>query len=381
MDGPKDPNEKRLQELRSDVLTPIVQRALDRPTATVTTWQYRSMPGGFGGGMGGTFIYRFSGTAQDQSQALDWSLILKVMLHRPDEDPASPKYWKREYEFYKSGLFADTAGGLAAARCYGVTEYEGEACWLWLEELHDDLGKTWPLEHYRLVGQHAGHFNGTFLGNRPDEHWLSSQWLRKTIESMTSYFPAVLDSLEHALLKPVFPADARTQFERLLADHERFLAALERLPQTIAHQDYFRRNAFARRTAEGGYRTVAVDWAFVGHAAVGTDAAMPVLIGLFTANIDPKHTNDHEQLVYEGYLAGLRDMGWKGSERDVRLGYTAATALKYIELASTLPLLFDPDVHPHIEKILECRIPEYIHHAAAMNRLAHRMADEARTLL
>lgn len=377
-----DPNEHRLQEVNNESLTPFVQKALDRP-AMVTSWNYEPMPGGFGGGRGGTFIYRFSGTAHDQGQKLDWSMILKIIQHRPNEDPADPKYWKREYEFYKSGFFNHLPGGLTAARCYGVSEFEGEACWLWLEELHDDLGETWPLEHYRVIGQHAGHFSGAFLIQPalPVEPWLSTQWLHKTIATVTSELPQLPDFVDIPFLKPVLPPDARAQFARLQADCDSFLAALENLPQTIAHLDYFRRNVFALHSANGDYKTVAVDWAFVGQTAIGAEAATPVLIGLFGANIDPERTDKHEKLVYDGYLAGLRDMGWNGDPRMVRLGYAATTALKFIELMAPVCFLADPDFQATITSALGCPISQYIHHVGAMNRLAYRMADEARTLI
>ncbi|HLV34853.1 MAG TPA: hypothetical protein VKY59_07065, partial [Spirillospora sp.] len=145
--------------------------------------------------------------------------------------------------------------------------------------------------------------------------------------------------------------------------------------------DYFRRNVFARRSADGGYKTVAVDWAFVGQAAVGAEAAAPVLIGLFGANIDPERADEHERLVYEGYLAGLRDMNWNGDPRAVRLGYAATTALKFIELMAPMGFLTDPGFQAHITSALGCPISQYVHYVAAMNRLAYRMADEARALL
>ena len=39
------------------------------------------------------------------------------------------------------------------------------------------------------------------------------------------------------------------------------------------------------------------------------------------------------QTCYEGHLAGLRDAGWAGDERPVRLGFTAAMALRFGPIA------------------------------------------------
>ena len=378
----EDPNKPRLDKLTGEALTPMVQKALGRPVA-VTTWHYQPMSGGFGGGMGGTYLYRFSGMADDQEASLEWSMILKIIEHRPNEDRADPKYWKREYEVYRSGIFNDLPGGLQAARCFGVTDFENESCWLWLEELHDDLGETWPVTHYRTIGQHAGHFSGVFLEKRPlpNELWLSNHWLRKIIATLTPRFAEMQDMLQQPLLRPVLPPDAHAQFARLLADSEQFLSALDQLPQTISHKDYFRRNIFARRMVDGQYQTIAIDWAFVGQAAIGTEAAIPVMVGLFVAQIDPDQTDEHEKQVFEGYLSGLRDMGWNGDSRIVHLGYAASTALKLIELMSPMGHLDDPGFQAFIQSALGCPMSHFVHHIAAMNRLAYRMADEARTLL
>ena len=57
-------------------LTPLVQRALNRPTAVVLTWTCETLHGGLGTGAA---VYRFAGQARDQGETVPWSLILKVL--------------------------------------------------------------------------------------------------------------------------------------------------------------------------------------------------------------------------------------------------------------------------------------------------------------
>ncbi|MBL7199320.1 MAG: hypothetical protein ISS56_04160 [Anaerolineae bacterium] len=88
---------------------------------------------------------------------MSWSLILQV-LH-PEGGSAcvsAGDYYKREVDAYRSGWLADLPGGLAAPRSYGIVEHLDGACWIWLEDVTDEIGPHWPLEHYGVVARHAG---------------------------------------------------------------------------------------------------------------------------------------------------------------------------------------------------------------------------------
>ena len=80
----------QLDTIDQAVLTPLVQRALDRPTIQVTEWDVQQIHGGIGGGLFASAIFRFTGQARDQGQTVPWSLILKTFSpqHRfPFPDP------------------------------------------------------------------------------------------------------------------------------------------------------------------------------------------------------------------------------------------------------------------------------------------------------
>lgn len=79
------------------------------------------------------------------------------------------------------------------------------------------------------------------------------------------------------------------------------------------------------RGPDGRDETVAVDWAFLGTAAVGEELASLVCASVMLADADPDRVRELGETCFEGYLAGLRDAGWDGDPKLVRLGYAAGT--------------------------------------------------------
>jgi hypothetical protein len=383
MDQP-DPNATRLQLVDKAFLTPIVQQAMDDPNTTVLNWTCQPVSGGFGGGRGGTFIYRFSGDISVENETREWSIILKIVRARPSEDPADTHYWKREVEIYQSGLLEDLPGRLSAARSFGVIEHPDEACWIWMEDLKDALGQPWSLEDYRHVARHLGQFNGAYLTGRPipTAPWMSTGWLRKIAQATEPLVPQIQKMLTDPVFHGLLPSDAEAQFLRLWDKRERFLSALDQLPQTFCHQDPVARNLFAQRGSDGEYHTVAIDWAYVGQASVGMDIAVLLLIGLAFMEIPAEQAPEFEALVYENYLAGLYDAGWAGDTQQVRLGFVASTVCKFIEalmLASNF--LTDPAQIPITEQVWNRRYSEIIRAFAGLFRHSMNFADEARQIM
>jgi hypothetical protein len=107
---------------------------------------------------------------------------------------------------------------------------------------------------------------------------------------------------------------------------------------------------------------VAIDWAFVGIGAVGEDAGNLVPDSVFDGFLPPERIDELHDLVWTEYLAGLRDSGWPGEERDARLGFCVGAALKYVWVRPRVPLEGGPEA------------------TAACLALLDRLADEARGL-
>jgi len=363
-------------------LTPLVQSALNSETVQVTTWDHEQLHGGIGLG---TAIYRCTGKGHDQGQQVPWSLILKTLC--PAEDNANVSAWnyyKREADAYQSGWLDGLPGGLAPPRCFGVVEQPDGTCWIWLEDIRDEIGSHWPLEHFGVVARHTGQLNGAYLVERslPSWPWLSSGWLRGYIALSAPAIPLIRNSLDHPLVRRWLPGDASDRLFRLWEARDLYLDALDRLPQTLCHLDLFRRNLFARKTADGDYQTVVIDWAFAGRGAIGEELVPLVVAGVAFNEVDFAQAQALEDVVFEGYLEGLRDAGWRGNPRQVRLGYTAASLrFRFAELNRAMESILDASQHPFMEQVFGRSMEEIQDHWAQVGSLCDSLTDEARGLM
>lgn len=313
-----------------ETLSPLVQRLWSNPRAHVTEWECESLSGGYGSGVGGSSIVRFAGLARDGEGARQWSFILKCLSEQGETQPENLFYWKREAEIFRSGWLEQLSDGLATPRCLGVVDISDTECWLWLEDLGSDGSGRWDMARYGLAARHLGQFNGAYLvaPALPDRPWLNHALSRKE----TEYAAAGIDKLRRVWRHPhVNPAFAGGSIDRLFAFwdvREPLLRGLERLPQTFCHNDAFRRNLFTRDGPNGSPQTVAIDWAIAGTGPVGAELAAMIWTNLVMQEVDPRDVDLLGETVFDGYLAGLRDVGWQGAVTLVRFGYTAATALR-----------------------------------------------------
>ena len=372
----------QLEAIDQATLTPLVQSALDSDTVEVIDWGYEPVHAGIGAG---TAVYRFSGQGRDQDRTVPWSLILKVVSPEGGSDDVSAwNYYKREADAYRSGWFDDLPGGMTAPRCFGVVEHPEGTCWMWLEDIRDMFDSQWPLEHYGVVARHLGQFNGAYLVDRPQPNWswLSSNWIRKYVEGSAPAIEPLRYSLAHPLVRRWFPGDDSDRFFRLWAERELYLDALDRLPQTICHLDIFRRNLFARRTAGDQDQTVAVDWAFVGRGPIGADINPLIYASVVFYAVGLDKAQELEGIVFENYLEGLRDSGWRGDPRQVRLGYAAADIrYAFAEIGRWLTIILDESLHARIELAAGRSAGEILDGTAQMRRYFARLIDQARELI
>jgi hypothetical protein len=363
-------------------LTPLVRSALDSQTFEVVDWEYEPL---YGGIAAGTAIYRLSGQGRHQGQTIPWSLILKALwpgIGSPD--PGTWDYYKREADAYQSGWLADLPSGLAAPRCFGVVDHQDGTCWMWLEEVAEEIGPQWPLERYGIVAYHLGLFNGAYLVDRPlpGWPWLSSDWMRHYVEQSAPAIEPLRSSQASRWGRRFLPEEQSDRFFRLWARRGLFFDALDRLPQTICHFDVFRRNLFARKKADGGDETVVIDWAFVGRGAIGAELNALVYISFALSGVGPDKLQEFEKIVFEGYLEGLHEAGWQGDPQQVRLGYTAAS-VRYVlaEIGRWVELTLDESLHPGVQQAFGMPI-ESIFDTVAQNRpLLFGYLDEARGLM
>ena len=368
--------EPRLTSIDATTLTPLVRQALGSKTAEVTDWRIEQIHRGVGAHSGAaSTVHRLGGRARDHGDDLDWSLILKSLrpqgtgLRRSDWN-----YWRREVEVYQSGWLDDLPGGLTAPRCLGIEEKTDGPCWIWMEEVADhfasvdDRGPKWPIRHYGVVARHLGQFSGAYLTGhpKPEASWLSKGFLRGGV-AHAAPAAALLDEVDHhPLARRALPPDVVEIFRDIWAEREAYLSALDAMPQTLCHYDFFHGNLFTRYPAGDSEEIVVIDWALVGFGPLGVD--LFPLWGHGLRKVEPSEAGQFDDIVLQGYLKGLRDVGWEGDLQQVRLArglYIPLILLIYWP-GQRVPPFFDESLHPWLEQIMGWSIEEEADHFAGM---------------
>ena len=360
--------ETRIQFIDGKMLTPLVRRVTNLDTADIVDWENERVHGGTFG-----IVYRFSGRLRNEDKILPWSLILKVVHNRPGapiprSDPSLA---------YQSGFLDEIPGGLAAPRCFDVVEQAEDEIWLWLEDVADAQDGPWSIDRCGLAARHLGQFNGAFMAGQPmpTDAWLGKNLLRTETDyahSLTDHLATVKD---HPINSRLLPEDVVNDICRLWDERELFIQAMEKLSPTICHRDTCRINLFHRLGPDGVEQTVAIDWEDVALGRVGEDIVPLVILGLGQFGIDLAKADDYDATVFEQYLAGLRDSGWRGTLESARFGYSAGI-MRY---ALILPLVLIPkfkseDLHSDPE------LAETVDRWAGALRFALDRIDEARDL-
>jgi hypothetical protein len=386
-----------VQAITNETLTPLVCKVVGEETAVaphafagagtsrgqavITQWQIEPIHGGWGGAIGGTALYRFSGQTEQHGA---WSLVLKILYERQGETELSPYYWKREYELYRSGLLnqlPDT--GLMPPIIYGFEDFQS-SCWVWMADIEEEK-ESWSLDDYYTVSRRLGRFNGAYLFDVPipDEAWLSDRWHCAIVPPLADTFERLDDYLQHPLAQRALPLADKEAILAIWQEWERFCDVLSTLPQTFCHLDAFRRNIFHREQ-----NSILIDWAMAGRAAIGEELVTMVSLSIFFAEYPADYADALDRAVFAGYIAGLRDVGWRGDERLARLGYCCAMVLRGLAgVEQDLNLLVNEDRHAQFRQMLAQK-----DRATAMENIADnfarvrrfrliKMADEARQLL
>jgi hypothetical protein len=374
-----------LAGLDTAMLEPMVRDLIGEPAAIVAEgWSCRPLGGGIGEGPG---LFRVTGSARVGGASHPWALVVKLCAAADRSDPGAWDYPAREALAYGSGLLAALPGGLAAPRCLTVETQPDGTTWLWLEAISDAHPGPWPLERYALVARHLGRFNGAYLAGAPlpARAWLSKGWLRGWVEAAglaVAELEQFVGSDAAPLTRQLYPPPVVAELKRLWAERERFLTALDRLPQTFCHHDAFRRNLLGR-TGPQGDELVALDWADAGHAAVGQELVPLVLGSLLFFEAVGIAPHDLDVACFANYVAGLREAGWTGDEHLVRLGFTADAALHTTvgALRQALPLVTDPALHPFVEDLVGRPLEEAMAAWAELWPFQFALAEEARGLL
>lgn len=318
-------------ELDDATVRRVAAIAAGEASLDVLEWSIAPIGGGMTEAIGiSEGVARVAGVGVADGRRLSWSAIRKQLKSAPGhDDPADWDYWKREALAYGAGLLRELADGFAAPVCFAVEEIDDDHMTVWLEDVREVAPPTWPLARYGLAARHLGRFNGAYLTGRavPSLPWLSPGRIRYWLAQGEPGIADLRRLARHPIGSAWLTEGSMTRIERQWHDRQRLLAGLDRLPRSLCHHDAFRRNLIASRSSDGVDLTVAIDWAGVGHGAVGEDLAGLFAISLQFLDLDIDGAIELDRIAFAGYLLGLRDEGARIDERQVRFGFAAAASL------------------------------------------------------
>jgi hypothetical protein len=240
-------------------------------------------------------------------------------------------YWEREALAYESGLTSGYSGaGIRGLRLLASHRRPDGDVTLWLEDAGggDSVpGTRWGAQDYRRFARALGLAQGraAVAGTGLDRPWLTRRFLRGYVLSkLVDRGVLYSDAWRVPLVRDNFPRGLRRGLVRLHEDREFFFSLMERPPRTLCHLDVWPNNLFAR----GDGTFTLVDWSCVGEGALGEDVGNLVPDSVFDLFVPSDALPKLDEAVFGGYVSGLREAGWEGDERLVRLGM-CAWAVKY----------------------------------------------------
>jgi hypothetical protein len=272
--------------------------------------------------------------------------------------------------------------GLGAPRCFGCDDLSDGSVWIWLEHVREDVERRWPVERWALAARHLGLLGGAYATGAPlpSVPWLGGRRLRTWLEHHDRLVARIAAAPDNPDVRHWWPRPVVEAILRLWEERSAFCDALEALPRTFGHGDAIRRNLFARRRADGAEETVAIDWQHAGLYAVGEEVGQTLSIAAAFFDAEASDLPVLDEAIFEGYLAGLRDQGWRGDPRVVRFAYSAHAALRnaFNAVGTSLP---DEARREAIRRDHGHTLEELADRRAAVRPYLLELAAEARRLL
>jgi hypothetical protein len=288
-------------------------------------------------------LYHVYGRVRVGDQTRDFSLILKTIQSPANiglphlgggDDQTHWNHWQREPSFYQSDLVGQLPEGIATPRCYGIQQWDGRIIWLWLEAVEYGRADLRQLDDLGFVAHQLGRLNGKFThpAHLPQTDWLTTdtnlQWLEEIKGPANLLFTSDgRPKWEHPVLQSLFPPTDHNPYHQFWQAIDRFTVILQDLPRTWCHGDGNPANFKIRQTGSGSKEMVAMDWAMTGIGVLGQDVAQLIYDSyrFFAA----EQWDALIQTLLDRYLDGLREMGWRGEERQVWLGYAITVLVRY----------------------------------------------------
>jgi hypothetical protein len=303
--------------------------------------------------------------------------VVKVIA--PDllavDAPDNAYFALREPALYDRGLPAPYVdAGIAMPELLGRFE-RGTDIALWLEDARGASGGALTARSFERVARRLGRAHGT-----ADEPTSDVPWSRNFLPTYLTIWDDVGwdriyddDAWQQPLIRDHYPSDLRVELVRLCEQRHEILGWAERLPQTICHHDVWINNVFDRDDG-----TTLIDWAFSGYRALGNDVGNLITDSCGDLLLPTTLLPELDAAATKGYVAGLRDAGWRGDPAEARLGICLMVA-KWSWLTPHMLRLASQD-EIRVYGNTETETNHLFAERAAMLRFFTLLADEAHTL-
>jgi len=300
-------------------------------------------------------VYRVSGKNVVGGAVREWAAILKIVLSDPNrDDPEHYNYWRREALAYESGLLKSLPASFRAPACFAIDEQDDGSLWLWLEDV-PHASTAWEREDYAFAAEKLGEFHANDLLGKPlpEFSWINRKWMRSWIHECKKYRDLHDESVaQHPAVFHHGLASLIDRFAVLENSIPEWLEALEHLPRTFSHQDYYESNILRSPGClhEGGLSLI--DWQFASISGVGEDLGRFFGLSVSRGQVPPESSREYLDLFFSSYIKGLNGAGWHGDEALPRFGCLAAFALRSVwEVPKLLQKLEQDSKSPESRKL------------------------------
>ena len=372
---------EKVKAVDFDILTEVVRKDQDSPGFEISEWSVKTLSDK--GAMNSDGLWLFSGTGSDNKGSRGWSVVLKTPAAGTENDQVPITdiwYWKRETLLAQSGLTRHLPGPVRAPRFYRADEYT-DSVWLWMEHVKDQHPNRWSLKEFSFAAQQLGAWNGQYVTGAPlpEYPWLTRQlyrsWLKDVDPEKDWLFP---------LHQKYVSKEDRSRWDRLWSEREDFFAVIEAQPQVFSHFDAMRRNMLISKDKNDKNELVLIDWSMCGIGPLGADLSALINQSMLFLEWSPANWEQLENATFDGYIQGLRQIGWQGDVRAVRLTFLIWNA---IFLGAKLPNVhtwLSSDESGHLEfaqKIMGVAGEELYVTLLPLMKHSWDCADEARQLM
>lgn len=322
-------------------LTDLVPAALGLESgdgASGDLWDLELLPGS-GGGSFASVVYRVFSLPDGLVGASPRSAIAKIIRRQDQQEPSDVQYWRREVEAYASDEIERVLpDGLVLPICHASVDLE-ECTVLLLEDLGPVDGSARTVEWYGDLARSLGRMNGNRDGTGQRPLWFTTDFTGGEARWAASLIAETVATPPDSIAR-LFSEQHRRELTDVANNCDRLLATLDSVLKGVAHLDAFSRNVIARDDD-----LALIDWALVGEAPIGADLAALFVITAVHLDVPSGDLDEFEGAVFDGYVAGLSDVGCPLATDEVRMAFASAVALRFLGfLTRARPLLVDnPD--------------------------------------